>query len=66
MEAQTSLVGADSAVELYAVALVYLDFTFVVSPWNLEEDYSFRHNHSFEDFILLVDGVAVENGFQRR
>ena len=66
MEAQTALVGAYGAIELYAVALVYMYLTLVVRPRNLEEYYSFGNDHSFENFILFVNRIGVENGSQRR
>ena len=66
VEAQTALVGAYGAIELYAVALVYMYLTLVVRPRNLEEYYSFGNDHSFENFILFVKRIGVDNSSQRR
>ena len=38
MEAKTSLVGTDRAVELHAVTVVNLNLTLVIYPRNAEED----------------------------
>ena len=65
MEAEAALVGADCAVELNAVALIDLDFALVVNPGNLEENGAFRNDDAFENFVLFITGVSVEELAER-
>ena len=67
METQSTLVGADGTVELYAVAQVHLNLTFVVDPGHAERDdtlrfYNTLHNLSFLKLRMLI--VDVLDTFQ--
>ena len=46
MEAKTALVRTDGGVELYAIAAIYLDLSFVVNPLNAEGESSLRLNNA--------------------
>ena len=67
MEAETSLVRADSAVILYAVAEVYMDFTVVINPRYTESDdtlwlYETLDNLSALKLRMLI--IYVFHGFE--
>ena len=53
MEAQAALVGADGAVELYAVAYVDVYLAFVVSPWYPERDNALWLDKPLYQFCLF-------------
>ena len=53
METETSLVGSDSAVELYAIAQVGLDITVIVNPGNTESEDPVGLDDSLDDLCLL-------------
>ena len=59
METDTTLVGADGAVELNTVAKVGLDLALVVNPRYTEGDDAVGLNHTLNDFSLLELGVIV-------
>ena len=61
MEANTTLVGADSAVELHAVAQVSLNLAIVINPRYAEGDDTVGLDHTLHDFSLLKFGVVVVN-----
>ena len=68
MEADSALVWADGTAALNTVCSVYLDISFVVKPWNAENDDALRLHNSFEDFeiheIWMLDyiwGYAFKN-----
>ncbi len=65
METETSFVGANGAVELYAVSQVGLNFALVVNPCNTESENTVGFNHTFYDFGFLKLGVLVVNLFYR-
>ena len=65
MEAQAALVGADRAVKLHAVAVVYLDLALVVNPFDAEGESPLRLGQALEDLVLLVNRVLVERRLQR-
>ena len=62
MEAQAALVGADGAVELHAVAAVYLHLTGIVHPRHTEGDDALRLHQALDQTGLLVLGVLFHNG----
>ena len=59
MEAQTAFVRTDRAVELHTVTVVDLDFTLVVDPGNLEGDDAFRNGDAFQNLVLFVTGIGI-------
>ncbi len=59
VETQTSLVGANGAVHLNAVAAVDFDFAFVVSPGNTKHDDTFGLGNSLQNFSVLVLGILL-------
>ncbi len=63
MEADTAFVRADGVVELYAIADVVLNFTFVVNPSYAECEDAVRFNHALDDACFLELGVLVVNVF---
>lgn len=63
METNTALVGADSTVELYTIADVGLNLTFIVYPGNTESEDTVRLNYSFNDFCLFEFGMLIVNLF---
>lgn len=60
VEAETALVGAESRVELHAVAFVHLALALVILPHNAELDDSLGNGDDLEG--LLVLGVLLEEG----
>ena len=60
-EAKSALVRADGAVELDAVSVIDLDFAFVVNPRDLEGNDPFRNGDAFEDLVLLIPGIHIED-----
>ena len=64
-EAQAALVGADGAVELYAVAAVYVYLTGIVYPNNAELDSALGLYEALKKGCLLVFGVLLDNGLKR-
>ena len=63
MEAKSSFVGADGAVELHTVSKVGLDFTFVVNPSDAECEDAVRFDHPLHDLRLLEFGMLIVNFF---
>ena len=68
MEADTTLVRTDSAVELHAVTEVYMDLTVVVNPWHTERDdtlwlHDALDNLSFLELRMLVVNVLDGNKY---
>ena len=67
MEADTTLVGADCVVVLYAPAALYADVAFVIFPANAEADYPIGFGNPPQDLILVVFffvGDEVKNVFR--
>jgi hypothetical protein len=66
VEAETTLVGAESRVELDAVALVDITLALVVFPDNAELDNALGYGDNLESLlvlgVLLEDGRALEGG----
>ena len=60
MEAETAFVRPDRAVELNAIALIDLDFAFVIHPGNLEHDDAFRNDNALKNLVLFILAVAVQ------
>ena len=65
MEADTTLVWADSVVELYAVADVHMDFTCIVDPRYTEGDDTVGLYEAFHNSCLFELGVLVVDFFYR-
>ena len=69
MEADTTLVRADSVVELYAVADVYMDFTCIIDPRYTEGDDTVGLYEALDDSgffelrVLVVDFFYREKNF---
>jgi hypothetical protein len=61
MEAKTTLVGADCGVELNPVSAVYMILAVIVDPGNAEADHSLRLHKLFDNTLLFVFGVLVNN-----
>ncbi len=59
MEAETTLVGAESGVELHAVAEVGAHLTLIVDPGHTEGEDTVGLNNTLNDFVLLELGVFV-------
>ena len=57
VEPNTSFIGTDSAVHLYAVAAVDLDLALVVEPRHAEDDDALGFGDAFEHLHLAQDGV---------
>jgi hypothetical protein len=63
-EAETSLVGADRAVELYAEATVYLNLTVAIHPGYAEFDNALRLYETLEKTVLFVFGMLFNHGLE--
>ena len=61
VEAQSALVGSDSAVELHAVADVHLNLAFVIHPRHTEGGDALRFHQTLYDFGFLEFRVLVVN-----
>ena len=64
MQTAAALVGADGAVELYAVAAVYLNVSVVVHPAYAEGDDALGLNDALGNAGLYVVGALVKNGLE--
>ena len=64
MEPQASLIGADGAVELAAVAGVGVVFALVVLPGDPEGEHPLRLYHAVQQVGLLILGVLLDHGLQ--
>jgi len=62
MEAQATLVGADGAVELDAVAAVHLDLALVIDPGYTEGNDALRLDQTLDEAGLLVLGMLLHDG----
>lgn len=60
-----SLVGADGAVHLHAVAAVDLDLAFVIEPGHTENDDALGFRDAFQNFHFLQYGARHDVGSQR-
>ena len=65
METQSTLVGADGAVELYTIAQVHLYLALVVDPGNAERDDALRFNDSFYNLRFLELRMLVVDVLDR-
>ena len=65
MEPNTSFIGTDSAVHLYAVAAVDLDLAFVIEPGHTENDDALGFRDAFQNFHFLQYGARHDVGSQR-
>ena len=65
VEAQAALVGANSGVELDAVAAVHLDLALVVNPGHAEHDDALGLDKTLEKRGALILGVSIERRLQR-
>ncbi len=63
METDTAFVGANSVVELYAIAYVVLYFALVVNPGDAESEDTVGLYHTFDQTCFLELGVLVVNLF---
>ena len=54
MEPQAALIGADGAVELHPVAVVYLNLALVIHPGNTEHDDPLRGDETLQKSVLPV------------
>ena len=63
-KAQTSLVGADGAVELHAEAAVDVDLTGVIHPRYAELYHTLGLNKALKQTGLLVFGMLIDNGLK--
>ena len=63
-KAQTSLVGADGAVELHAEAAVDIDLTGVIHPGYAELYHTLGLNKALKQTGLLVFGMLIDNGLK--
>ena len=62
METKTSLVRSDCTVELYTIALVYLNLALIIYPRNTEGNDALRLNQTLQNAkltILLL--ISVDN-----
>ena len=66
MEAQAAFVGADGRVELHTVAAVDLIVALVIQPGDAELDGPLGLDHPLQKGCLLILGVGVDHGLQRR
>ena len=65
MEAQTSLIRADCAVELYAITDVYLYISLIVDPRNTEHVDTLGLYDALNDLCLLELGMLIIDIFDR-
>ena len=66
VETQSSLVGTDRAVELHAIALVYVYVAVVVHPRHAEQDRAFGFGEALQKSGFFIFGVRIDNGLQRQ
>ena len=64
MEAQAALEGANGRVELNAVAAVDVMHALVIHPGYAEADHALRFHKLFDNALLFVFGVLVDNPVQ--
>ena len=63
VEAETSLIGADSAVELNAISQVGLDFALIIYPGHAEGVDALGFHHALNNLCLLELGMLIVNFF---
>ena len=66
MEAKTSLVRTDGAVELYAVSVVYLNLSLVIYPGNTEHDDTLRSGQTLQKSISTISFLVGFNHYAER
>ena len=67
MEAYASLVWTYCAVHLHTETTVDVDLSFVIHPWNTEDDDPFRFNHSLHYLVVKQVRICLQargNAFQ--
>ena len=64
MEPQAALVGADGGTELDAVAAVDMYMALIIHPGHPEGNHALRLHKGFDDTVLLVLGVLVNDQIQ--
>ena len=60
MQAQTTLVGSDGAVELHTVATIDLDLARVIHPRHAEDDDALGLDETLEEASRLVLGMGIQ------
>ena len=66
MEAQTTLIGTDSTVELHPKPAIDLNAAVVINPGNLEHNDPFRLHNSLHNSRFDKLRLSLENRLQRR
>ena len=64
VQAQTTLVGADGAVELHAKRTIDLDLASIVNPRHTEGDDALGLDDALEKACLLVFGMSLDDGLE--
>lgn len=63
VESESALVRSDSVVELHPVSSIHLDIPVLIDSRDSEHDGPFRFDYPFEDLLLLIDFVVVDEVF---
>ena len=61
METETTLIRTDSAVELYAITKVHMNFAIVVNPWHTECNDTLRLHDTLDDFCFFKLRMLIVN-----
>src|SRR5690554_3021254 len=62
MKSQSPFVRSDRRIKFYSESPVYLHISVVIEPWHPKYDGAFRFYHPFQNSVLAVFGVDLNEG----
>jgi hypothetical protein len=65
MEAEPTLVRANSAVKFHTKPFVYLDYAVIVNPWHSKKNGALRLRYAVQNTLILIAGMTPEYRLQR-
>ena len=65
VEPQAALIGADSGIELYPEAPVYLNLSLIIHPGHPEHELALRLGDALQNAVFLIFRICLNDGLQR-